>query len=186
MKRVMIDLETLDVSPTAVVSALGAVEFDLTGPLARFYKVLELGDQQAHGRTMRPQTVCWWMGQSAEAREIYTSPTMPKWHPKHALGAFAGWIDEVCHYDPDEQVEVWGNGSDFDNVILGSLYEAYDVKRPWSYSNNRCYRTLKNLGIKLAPGQGVERVGTHHNALDDAIYQAHYAAAYLRHLGGAV
>ena len=70
----------------------------------------------------------------------------------------------------DRDVELWGNGADFDNTILGSLYDAFGLRKPWSYSRNRCYRTMKNIGI--GPRKPQVREGIYHNALDDAITQA--------------
>ena len=70
----------------------------------------------------------------------------------------------------DRDVELWGNGADFDNTILGSLYDAFGLRKPWSYSRNRCYRTMKNIGI--GPRRPQAREGIYHNALDDAITQA--------------
>ena len=58
---------------------------------------------------------------------------------------------------------------DFDNIILGSLYDAFGLRKPWSYSR---YRTVKNLGI--GPRTPKVREGVHHNALDDAITQARH------------
>jgi hypothetical protein len=41
--------------------------------------------------------------------------------------------------------------------------------RLWSYSRNRCYRTMKRM---FGEGVKVSRHGVHHNGLDDAITQA--------------
>jgi exodeoxyribonuclease VIII len=73
--------------------------------------------------------------------------------------------------------EMWGNGADFDNVILGASYGAIGQRPPWKYSNNRCFRTLKNLIPVDAANELWEKhaKGTHHNALDDAVRQAHIA-----------
>lgn len=81
-----------------------------------------------------------------------------------ALAAFADWL--ASEHGPD--VKVWGNGADFDNVILGSAYRRLGKSIPWAFYNSRCYRTVKSL----QPGCRIERAGTHHNALDDAKSQA--------------
>ncbi len=68
---------------------------------------------------------------------------------------------------------MWGNGSDFDNTLLEEAYRATGIKPPWRFTGNRCYRTVKNL----FPDVWVDPVGTAHNALDDATYQANHLIA---------
>jgi len=70
-----------------------------------------------------------------------------------------------------ETVRVWGNGSNFDNVILEHTYRLLNIKLAWKNQNDRCFRTLK----KIYPEMKIERCGTYHNALDDAITQAKHA-----------
>jgi hypothetical protein len=175
MKRIMLDLETLDTGPHSVIISIGAVEFD-AGVVTdyKFYTAVQHEHQEARwSRTTGEKAKQWWSQQSEAARFVLVDPAaLPL---DRALLAFSMWMNGVAS-------EMWGNGSDFDNVILGNAYEACRLARPWSYSANRCYRTLKNLGIVLGPGEGTVREGTHHNALDDALYQAHYAAAWLKRL----
>lgn len=170
MKSVMIDLETLDTDSSAVVVAVGAVEFDPYNHRIgnTFYRVInDWSCQQRKGRTISGDTVCWWMEQSEDARKAITHPSAKDSCSTFTmLREFNEFLDGFAG-----DVEIWGNGADFDNVILGGLYKAYGVQRPWSYSTNRCYRTIKNL----AKNRGIilpERQGTHHNALDDALHQA--------------
>jgi hypothetical protein len=80
-----------------------------------------------------------------------------------ALKAFSGWLENVGKND-----EVWGNGADFDNLILANAYAKCCIEQPWSYRKNRCYRTLKNM----YPEVQLEQVGTAHHALCDAETQA--------------
>lgn len=75
-----------------------------------------------------------------------------------------------------DKVRIWGNGADFDNVILASVYKRIGMEQPWLYRNNRCYRTLKALHPEIP----IERVGTHHNAVDDAESQARHLLAIMR------
>lgn len=169
----MLDLETLATDSNACIISIGAVEFDLEGVKREFYAAVDAREQDTkYGRTVSSDTVAWWSQQSEEARRVLNDPTAVDLST--ALQYFSTWIGQP----PDE---MWGDGSDFDNVILGSAYEACHLPRPWSYSNNRCYRTLKNLGVPLQPGDGICRT-VHHHALDDAKVQAHYAGQYLRYI----
>jgi len=166
MSHIMLDLETLDTRPSALIVALGAVKFDPNGSgvLQTFYRVPnDWGDQARHGRTLNPDTVAWWLKQSDAARNALTSP------PKSDSTSTAQMLNDFVEFCEGSDVKMWGNGADFDCTLLGSLYADYGIKKPWTYSNNRCFRTMKNLGLGAAKPA---RVGVHHNALDDATTQA--------------
>ena len=173
MDNVMVDLETMGNGPSAAIVAIGAVEFDPgSGKLGReFYQEVSLEDSAANGGVIDASTVLWWMRQSDEARAAVYSKDGINLLP--ALLQFAQWLREC-----GPRVKVWGNGSPFDNVILRSAYGAVHMPPPWEHWNDRCYRTLKNL----RPGIKLERSGTHHNALDDAITQAKHAMVILSDL----
>lgn len=176
-KRIMLDLETLDSGSHAAIVSIGAVYFDLDDGLGETFYCPVNGARAAakYKRTVSDATLEWWSKQSDEAKKVLTDPNALDL--KDALSAFKVFAGDMgtSMLNP----EMWGNGSDFDCVVLGNSYEAVGIKKPWSYSNNRCFRTLKNI-IKLGPGEGVNRAGTHHNALDDAVYQAEMALAFLR------
>lgn len=165
-KHVMIDLETLGTSTDAVVASIGLVRFDNKFKVeadGRLYLRLNLKEQQSQGRAVCADTFAWWMQQSPEARSMYINTPKDNGNHSYLLNAVAPFFAGVDG--------VWGNGADFDNLILGSLFDSYAIKRPWSYSKNRCFRTMR--AVSSAQGDGVppERVSTHHNALDDAEYQ---------------
>jgi exodeoxyribonuclease VIII len=154
----MIDLETMGTSNDAAITAIGAVFFDSAGLHNEFYCTVDLADAAKYGR-LDASTVKWWLQQDADARrEIYLAST-PLGDALFRFSQFVG---------PDA-TGVWGFGATFDNVILRSAYKAVDLPCPWHFRNDRCFRTLAavNRHIEWAP-----RVGTHHNALDDAKTQA--------------
>lgn len=155
--HVMLDLETLDVTPTAVIAAIGAVKFDLEKRIviSEFYNVVDIEDCQHRGLTIGASTVRWWMQQGEEARRIFTVTPVTL---SYALEAFAAFVEK--------EDRVWGNGSMFDNAILAHAYNRCRMPLPWSYKNDLCFRTLR----KLFPVAYV-REGTAHNALDDARQQ---------------
>lgn len=168
--NVMLDLETLATDSRALIVSIGAVYFNADDLGDTFYAVPDREEQQDAMRTISEQTLDWWSKQSPEAQKVLEDRT--------------GSVEEVLigfsEFMGNENVRVWGNGSDFDCVILGSLYEDFGIKRPWSYSNNRCFRTLKNIALMHDSHAQPQRRGTHHNALDDAIYQAECAIRYLK------
>ena len=170
MEDVMLDLETLDTSPNAVVISLGAVFFNENKLGSTFYRVLDVDEQSARGRIVNPQTMEWWAKQSPAARKVFDATGEPVLLVLQDFAEFLG----------DRNLKIWGNGADFDNILVGSLYDMWGVKRPWSYGNNRCYRTLKNI-VNRAPGDKLpDRLNVHHNALDDAVHQAECAQHYMK------
>jgi hypothetical protein len=181
----MVDLETAATDPKAIVLSIGAVVFDPAKGLGgTFYQELTWEDQYKAGRTCNPITMSWWTQQSEAAREVWRTQLdggfkREKHAAPNALVHFTEWLNAEGTFA--DAGELWGYGADFDCVVLGSLYETFDIKRPWSYSRNRCHRTLVSFGKGLI--EVPARTGTHHNALDDAKYQAECAIIYLNRLG---
>lgn len=169
--HIMLDLETLSTANNAVVLSIGAVAFNAEGEMGeKFYMEMtnDLESQITRGRAISAKTVIWWMQQNALAKQVFAEHCTEKdvrYPTDIALGAFSEFVAR----NGGKEAEIWGNGSDFDNAILSSLFTAYGMPIPWMFYNNRCYRTLKKL-----PGvpNMRERMGAHHNALDDAITQA--------------
>jgi exodeoxyribonuclease VIII len=159
----MIDLETMGQGPDAAIVAIGAVEFDRerreTGDC--FSLTIDLESAVRSGGVMDASTVLWWMQQSEEARQALNG----KADIAKALASFSGWLRGRADLT---EVRIWGNGSDFDNVILANAYRRLLLPAPWKFWNNRCYRTWKNEHRDVS----MVRLGTHHNALDDAMSQA--------------
>ena len=164
MKNIMIDLETMGSGSNAAIVSVGAVVFDENGIGATFYRKVSLKDSVSLGLDIDTDTVLWWMKQSDEARAELTDSD------SFSLGSVLSEFSDFAR--GGGHTVVWGCGSDFDNVILANAWgKAFPhIKLPWEFWNNRCYRTVKNLfrDVKM------ERTGTHHNALDDAISQAEH------------
>jgi hypothetical protein len=164
VEHIMIDIETLGTRPYSAIVALGAVEFDPANKTVgnEFYRVIEMHTCVANGLSMDGDTVRFWMQQSDQARSIFNGTGIPL---KAALTDFRAFCGQPQDW---ESIKVWGNGASFDNVLLRCAYDKVEITPPWRYFNDRCYRTVKNMH------KGVEfvRLGTHHNALDDARSQA--------------
>jgi DNA polymerase III epsilon subunit-like protein len=166
MKHLMVDLETLGTVPGCVILSVGAVFFD---PVKlelgdEFYKVIHTRSCEEAGLHTDPDTVAWWNKQSAAANQVRTDAMLDGQSSlKSVLEEFNAFIKR------DTGVKVWGNGADFDNPILVCAYKAVGTKQGWLPYNGRCYRTFKNM---FKDTKMDERVGTFHNALDDAKNQA--------------
>lgn len=165
MSDIMVDLETYDTKLTAVILSIGAcrVDWEKETTSDHFYRVIEVQSCLDAGLTESESTKQWWARQSEEARRVFTDPSVSL---IQALTDFAIYLK----FFGSKDVKVWGNGSDFDNVILTNAYNALGYDAPWRFYNNRCFRTVKVLHRKAI--QEPERLGTYHNALDDAKHQA--------------
>ena len=159
MTQVMLDLETMGNTPNAAIIAIGAVKFNKDCVLPdKFYRVVDLESSVRLGGKIDSSTVLWWMQQDQAARDAFKQEGE---HILQVLADFTEWLD--C-----DNAEVWGNGVAFDNVILASAYRNAHLQVPWKFWNDRCYRTMKSL----YPNVKMDRVGTHHNAVNDAESQA--------------
>ena len=157
--HIMVDLETADKIPTAALFSIGAVLFDASGVIARFHVAVDLQSCIDAGLTVSGDTIYWWLQQSRAAHEGILADD-DRCHLAYALQKFREFIPtDAC---------VWGNGSEFDNAVVLNACAVLNVPPPWERWNNRCYRTAKSL----APHIEAKRIGTHHNAQDDAETQA--------------
>ena len=172
LNNVMVDLETLGRRAGCVIVSVGAVKFDpQTGFVDTdntFYKAITVESAMRYGLRVDPDTLRWWMRQSDAARAVFDDPNATS--IQAALVQFAVWVSEDGEYD---NVKMWGNGASFDNPILAAGFEAVDIIQPWQFWNDRCYRTKKadHRDIPL------NHNGVAHNALDDAVAQAHHLCA---------
>lgn len=171
--HVMVDIETLGKNNDAVILSIGACKFDPMGDsiIDSFYVAIDPATCVANGLKMSVSTVMWWMDdQRDEARSRMMGEE--RLDLATALYGFSSWFGA-------ESLPLWGNGATFDNVILRNAYAALGEEAPWMFWDDRCYRTFKNL----APGIKITRIGTYHNALDDAISQAKHMQTIVAHLG---
>lgn len=171
MQHIMIDLETLGTAADAVILSIGAVRFDpFTSAIGdTFYIPISIDSNLNAGRRIQEDTLKWWMAQSPEARAIFKEKGVELAEALQQLNTFIRDNDQV-----------WGNGAAFDITLLDTAYQGMQWFTPWKFWNVRCYRTLKAL-----PGMPKleDRVGVHHNALDDAISQAKHLQQIMNTLG---
>lgn len=155
----MVDIETLGTRAGDVVLSLGACLFNIDGVYSEIYMTIDPQDSKALGLKAQKSTLEWWAKQSENARaEAFKGELSVA----TALKMFSMWLPK--------DTKVWGNGANFDNVLIAGVYRAAKTDLPWKFWDDRCYRTVKNL----FPAIKMERTGTHHHALDDAISQANH------------
>lgn len=164
MKNIMLDLETLSTSSNAAILSIGAVEFDdELGITNEFYQTIDLNSMMSKGFDVDSNTIKWWLKQSDYARESLLKNNIPI---AEALSKFKTWLGK-------DNLRMWGNGSDFDNVILENAFKKFKVESPWPYWSNRCFRTIKYSFPSLEKAES-KKEKVKHNSLDDAKSQANY------------
>lgn len=170
--HIMLDLETLDNKPGALITEIGAVSFDPVRRviLDRFQVYIKNGQG-----TLSQDTVLWWLQQSDEARLTMVQGCEQGEDEETAIQSFRHWVDAA---QVPKYVRVWGNGASFDLPVIESAFRRQNIPVPWRYSGHRCYRTLK----ALAGDPEVPRTGDH-IGLADAEYQVHKLFACMDALG---
>lgn len=163
----VLDLETMGNRPTSAIVAIGCVRIENLQITDTFYRHVDLQSSLSAGLTVDAGTINWWLRQSREAQEAITSA--------EPVQVFEALLD-LCEFmgvsvsgEPNRQALLWGNGSSFDNVIIGSAFDAHNIARPWMFWNDRDLRTLLALypAAKQLPFEGIK-----HHALDDAEHEA--------------
>lgn len=168
----MCDLETMGTGTRAAVTAIALVLFDENQlyQSGNLYAVVDLESSTRAGLRMDASTVKFWMEQPDEARLalLRTAEPLPT-----VLQRFKEW------WLWSGAEELWGNGSDFDNVILREAFKLCRIEPPWKFWQNRCFRTLKNV-MAAPPAMDEWRRGyPKHHALGDAYVQAEQAQRML-------
>lgn len=173
--NVSLDLETMGTQANAAIIAIGActVSVEHLEIMDIYYQPVRLQSSLDHGMTMNPDTVLWWMQQSPEAKALFTDPMANTL--EYALRGFTSWL-----HTQGKLPQIWGNGVDFDNVILANAFNRVGLPIPWGFRQNNCYRTLK----KLRPEIKLVEPEVKHNAVQDAMAQGLHLAKLLNSVNG--
>ncbi len=154
----MVDLETSDTLAWSAIRSIGACVFDANGITRTFYQNVDPASCVAVGMSQCDDTVRWWAAQGEEARRVLEPDQVDI---RVALKRFADWYGK-------EPMPTWGNGANFDNVILANAFRLCEMDVPWPYFMDRCYRTVRKMAVTALPAF----TGVKHYSLDDALYQA--------------
>jgi len=170
MTRIMLDIETMGLAPGSAITSIGAVKFGGGKITERFYRRISLQSCIDAGLTMDASTVLWWMQQGDKARSELNEP---------GVTIYRGLLD-FSIFIAGEDVEIWGNGAAYDNVLVACACKKVSVDAPWAHRKSLCYRTVKAMHPHVQPF-GFQK-GVRHNALDDAESQALHLMAILPYL----
>ena len=161
---VMIDLETLDVTPTATILTIGAVRFDPFGDdiaepdCDKLYLRVDIDSCDKYGGTVSQSTLDWWASQSREAQEEAFDP-----NGRIDITDAMNQLYKFCWGGK----RVWSHGASFDVVILENYFRKVGKAIPWQFWEVRCTRTLFDIGIDPKRPPVLK-----HHALEDAWNQA--------------
>ena len=161
---VMIDLETLDVLPTATILTIGAVKFDPLGrdveekSCEKFYVRVDVDSCDRLGATVSQSTLDWWAGQSQEAQNEAFDPTN-----RISIEDAMTQLYKFCW----GAKRVWSHGAGFDVIILEWYFRKIGKAIPSSFWEVRDTRTIFDLGINPNRPPVLK-----HHALEDAWNQA--------------
>lgn len=173
MKRpaIMVDIETMDILPTAAIVSIGAVHFDVAGKNTHedfddnnsFNVNISLESNEKFKRTMSASTIVWWLKQSKDAQKsLFRDPLMPL---NTALLKYRMWLESKT------ADRYYANDPDFDIVILNDALRSIGDASPFAYHQHRSLRTTIEDAYPDEPMPNVY-AGTAHDARDDAIKQA--------------
>ena len=161
---IMIDLETLDVLPSATILTIGAVKFDPFGDdinepaCQKFYVRVDVDSCDRLGCTVSPSTLEWWSNQSQAAQDEAFDPAN-----RIDITDAMTQLYKFCW----GAKRVWSHGAGFDVIICEHLFRKMGKAIPWQFWEVRDTRTLFDIGIN--PNRATV---TAHNALADAVDQA--------------
>lgn len=176
--HIMLDLETFGVDAGDIIWSIGAARFDpySTDIIDSFEVHVDPVQALKLGFNVNMDTILWWMSDDRDdARREMMSHKDTWLDIGAALMEFQEWFGT-------ESLPTWGNGATMDNALLRTYYQKLGLTAPWAFWDDRCYRTIKNT----APDIKIDRVGTYHSAVDDAISQALHMQRIVRETGLAV
>lgn len=146
---IQVDIETLDIKPTAVVTQLAFLvspTSDLSEVLAYDSFYLPLQPQIDAGRTISADTIIWWLTEAGEqARKKFVQN---KGGDSDMLIAFVrSFIRKLdtsiqVAKQTGGKVEIVAKGPQFDVVIIENLIHQLGEKEPWQYNWIVDLRTL--------------------------------------------
>ena len=179
---IQIDLETWGKKPGCAIRSIGASVWDnTTGKRVPDAPLLYVNVCKKScfdkGLVFDSDTVRWWEKQGEDAQKALETHQVSL---TEALDRLRRYVTEVETLVGDN-VEVWGNGKEFDISILESCYAAVHQRAPWPFWASADVRTAVLLGRMLGidvkdnlPFKGIK-----HFALDDSTHQGQYTAETL-------
>ena len=172
--HVALDLETASLDSNAAIVQLAAVTSRDHAMDNEFNERISLVSNETAGRHISKETMEWWNTQDSELRRHVFGGNMVL---GEVMAMFHHWATEISDGDLS-RIILWGNGTEFDNVILQNAFEQF-ATWPFHYRAAQHMRTLmmtvpperqETWHIRFA-AENPDNI--QHDALCDARYQ-HY------------
>lgn len=168
-----IDLETASVENNAAIVQIGATLWKLGKEYSFFNRYISLQSCEEVGLHISKETMEWWNKQEHSLRKRVFGGTDSI---QQALLDLYGWADLIT--GDTKSINLWGNGADFDCVILKNAYEVFG-DYPFNFRKHQHLRTLLALTpeyTQLAAHDSFVHdfpSAQAHDALADSTYQAY-------------
>jgi exodeoxyribonuclease VIII len=159
MKSIMIDIETLGVTPDSTIIQIAAVRFSLEDASINdeFSVNISPASCKALGLITDKKTIEFWKNQPTEViRSVMSNQT----NIENALTQLNNFIGGY-----DKNNEIWANGTVFDISMLEWSYRRSGIECPWRYFQIRDVRTI--FSVAKFDWRNFPRIGMQHNALGD-------------------
>lgn len=144
---VILDFETVDVTPTSAVLSLAILAFDPSECLTfadmvhRSLRIKFNINNQAPRRTINNDTVNWW--KSDEMKTAYAK-VVEKDGTEVDISELDGILSTYLTgmgYEAGNNGKIWARGNAFDNPILEDIYAQHGWAAVFPFWNYRCVRT---------------------------------------------
>lgn len=180
----MLDIETLGVGTSPVITQISAVQFDLTtGETGETFNILVDPMSCINiGNNISQSTMEFWANQSKTTfRKVVLESFLSGEDIKEALRKLNLFLK---NHDINT---IWGNGIMADNVWLESSFEKCKISPNWKYYQHRDVRTIVDIAHRLkSPNFKSDNSfsGEKHNAIDDCKFQIKYCCDYFNFIKG--
>jgi hypothetical protein len=181
----VLDVETLAQSVHAVIGTMGVTVVNvMTGEeIGHFYRRVIWRDQQ-DGRAIDASTMAFWNEQKeanpAAWAEMFDD-SLPRCPLKQALLELTCFLQQVSA--GGREIEVVGNGPEFDNAIIADACWHLGLSEPWYFRRNQSMRTAVWMGrllLGVDPKYQIPFEGVQHHAGDDSRHEAKAIVSIVR------
>lgn len=148
---IMTDIETLGKDGNPTVFQISACAFNIeTGRIFdNFNEIADISIEKS--MPIDGDTLLWWLKTDKELlTNLLNKGKESQISQEEMFCNFHNWIENLSDIYSNKDVFLWGNGILFDNKVIQSKMQQYDIEYPIFYRNDRDMRTIVELaGLKV-------------------------------------